>query len=84
MRLVIRFQLNLTPTLGLPCVWFCCCEVPLWYVQEKLLAKCNFMKNIISGRRRIFGYGFKDVVGPLKTTSRAQRDKLSLEVRRRL
>ena len=38
-----------------------------------------FMKNIISGRRRIFGYGFKDVVRPLKMTSQAQqRDKLSL------
>ena len=32
----------------------------------------------------IFGYGFKEFVGPLKTTSQAQRDKSSLEVRQRL
>ena len=42
----------------------------------------SIMKNIIPGRQRIFGYGLKDVVGPLKTKSRAQRDELSLEVRR--
>ena len=39
-----------------------------------------FMKNIIPGRRRKFGYELKDVVGPLKTTSWAQRDESSLEV----
>jgi hypothetical protein len=38
------------------------------------------MKNFIPGRRRKFGYGLKDVVGPLKTTSWAQRDESSLEV----
>ena len=59
MRLVIRFQLNLTLTLGLPCVWFCCCEVPLWYVQEKLLAKCNFMKKSFPGDGGYLGMGLK-------------------------
>ena len=34
------------------------------------------MKNMFPGRQKIFGYGLKDVVGHLKTKSRAQRDEL--------
>ena len=50
----------------------------------KSLTTLSSMKNIIPGQRRIFGYGFKDIVGPLKTKSGAQRDESSLKVRQRL
>ena len=53
-------------------------------LQINLFLRYIFMKNFIPGRRRIFGYGFKGVVGPLKTKSRAQQDESSLEVLRRL
>ena len=38
------------------------------------------LKNIITGRQRVFGYGFKDVINTLIAASRAQQDKSSLEV----